>query len=1858
MSMSAADKEKALVEKVELRLALADTDQKFQDSLGIYLTPLLLKFASPHSSVRAQVGKTVRFLLTRINSSPSLQLPVDALLEQVKNPQVASNVDPSIVQSYTLVFLSKGINRVPTAEQNKLIPKVIEGISGFKTIISARLFNILCKLILNYDTSVPNVDDGKKFREFMQFDGINAAQEDYLIEKFYKFMLLQPVRANTDGQIPKGFSLPGLSKDDCAFLTYDAGVTFDSTTLAKYKSSILRFVQYGFSARNSFIYFMAASDPVSSVADLASNLLRRKAVDHEDEFLVDRMISIFLGDKDLLRPAARVQLQEKIMNFLGQSERATRSPLVSKLISAGMNSEYGKLKQATVKFIRWMTSRMATETDEGNLTLDMAVQLRENLQRDKQVEVTSNMSDYLLQRRYQYEALGLILRRSATVADYSFIEFLFDMLRTEILELRASAQEALSGLTVHLSALNGNEKEKLKQYLKGIIQSEALKERNSVQKENEQAARYMATKFVNCTFPFDDPEARLLDIEVQTEDDKPETIEEATKGLHPYWFQLLQSSNSNVFKSTKELIGAKSVAEVRFPSFDSMVRFIVSEATAENLSRAITFSIRCLVMQAIRNAKTVVVIDTEWENRIENAIDFDPTVRSCIIKELDRLSVNTTDVDGDVPMTNSLETFLQMGFDLLSSSMDLNVGKRLTKVLALCPAAVVGKSVNEIPALLDCLPKAFSSEASSYLSQLLGILCSNAAYSDDSILSTVDRLLKSEDLRALGFIISRLALTDRLSLIDGEKFEKLLSLIDKYLESSSSTKSAASLNCLSQLSMFGCLGPIRQLSKGLSKYKVSFIRKLKPLIKKHQDDLTAMTWSFLGLSGTPEDEIGQSDGDEADENEVTKVLTPFERALYEAHSTKHLDYLFSIGEALTVLAYGWKSQIMDGKIDVQNAPVGIEQLTPSINRISVILDVVLKACDHTQPSVRKAGCIWLLSLVQYCGDSKDIKSSLNEIQVAFMKFLTDREDLIQESASRGLSIVYDKGDYELRDELVHNLLLSFTDSNKASSMISGSIGSDTKLFEPGVLKTEDGSVSTYKDILNLASEVGDPSLVYKFMSLAKNSALWSSRKGIAYGLGAVLDKSKLDEMLSKDSNLSNRLIPKLYRYRFDPSPSVSRTMDDIWSSLVLDSGKTIADNFETILTDVLKGMGNHEWRMRQASAAALNDLLRHVPLTTYEAKLGEIWTMAFRSMDDIKESVRKEGNLLTRYLATTMVHRISGSKKGSEESLKQLIPFLLGNSGLLSDAEDVKSFAFDTILEIAETSSVALKPFINEMIQQMILLMSSVEPQVVNYLSLNADKYKLKSQDIDMQRLNMVGSSSMMGAIEKLMNLLDESLMPEFIEKLANAVKTAVGLPSKVTGSKVVVDLIVKHFFVAQNYGDELLKISMGQLKNHNETVSGSYAIATGYCIRIASLKKIRTLSKKLTRYYFDAPADNNHLQEVSSRTCAAVADYSKDKFQSVASGFLPLAFIGKHDLDDKVSDGFKKAWDASIGSGSNAIKLYFKEIIDLIKLNIGTTNFALRQAIGLSVIEIIDRLGTQVGTLSQYLDDLYNVLLESLQGRSYRGKEKLLNSLVLLVVSTKGYLDEHEELYGKVSKCVLTEARRRNKAYKKFSIKSLGKFLGSCSDDPQLYEAYIELVDPLLNPSKRKGTADSDSSMDTDSDSDGNKGGDLKKIKVAKFEEFRNSLLENLVVAVNRDEPNIPLVNYILDENLPQVAKEQHSFKSKLVAMNVLTELINKLDHADLFDNSEGGKVLAMKAFHIWTILTETSANRDSLQTILVSYIRLTRLVATTIAGKTGDPDDIEKTTASLEMLLQEKVNSVITTEAEKALKKLKAEK
>ena len=181
--------------------------------------------------------------------------------------------------------------------------------------------------------------------------------------------------------------------------------------------------------------------------------------------------------------------------------------------------------------------------------------------------------------------------------------------------------------------------------------------------------------------------------------------------------------------------------------------------------------------------------------------------------------------------------------------------------------------------------------------------------------------------------------------------------------------------------MFGTLGPI------INPESKPFVERFKEIIRirvKKIDERSVLALGYLTLT--------------EEKSSIDELLID-EQTIYNTYVSKQVEYIFTSGEALVLDAAGWESQLLNKQLDIPDET--IKYVPVNASRVSVLLNTVLAACANTQPSLRKAGCVWLLSFVQYCKHLEAVRLRASEIHVAFMKFLADRDELVQESASRG-----------------------------------------------------------------------------------------------------------------------------------------------------------------------------------------------------------------------------------------------------------------------------------------------------------------------------------------------------------------------------------------------------------------------------------------------------------------------------------------------------------------------------------------------------------------------------------------------------------------------------------------------------------------------------------------------------------------------------------------------------------------------------------------------------------------------------------------------------------------------------------------
>jgi proteasome component ECM29 len=290
----------------------------------------------------------------------------------------------------------------------------------------------------------------------------------------------------------------------------------------------------------------------------------------------------------------------------------------------------------------------------------------------------------------------------------------------------------------------------------------------------------------------------------------------------------------------------------------------------------------------------------------------------------------------------------------------------------------------------------------------------------------------------------------------------------------------------------------------------------------------------------------------------------------------------------------------------------------------------------------------------------------------------------------------------MKEDLLRSLVGTFTEGRTIQAQ---SLTGDTVLFEEGAVgSAPDGSrISTYQELCSLASDLNQPDLVYKFMNLANHNVMWASRRGAAFGFQSLMAhaEKELEPYLAK-------LIPRLYRYQFDPNPKVNETMKQIWKALVKDPKKSIDQYYDQIMDDLIAGLGNRLWRVREGSCRAVTDILQGRHLHQLEPYLEVLWKMCFRALDDVKESVRQAAlstcknlsRLTVRYCDPTVVSEKDGSKV-----MRIVIPYLL-EQGIVSTAADIQKFTLNTLLRVCNTGASLLKPHVPVIIDTLLQSLS------------------------------------------------------------------------------------------------------------------------------------------------------------------------------------------------------------------------------------------------------------------------------------------------------------------------------------------------------------------------------------------------------------------------------------------------------------------------------------------------------------------------------------------------------------------------
>ncbi|RCI02581.1 hypothetical protein CU098_001872 [Rhizopus stolonifer] len=1515
------------------------------------------------------------------------------------------------------MYLEMAAHRLNPEEIVQYLPEFLSGISTRPAPQRVPLLHIVLPVLNKW-----KMDQGKQLtarKEVFKFD--QTPQDVPVILGFFlDVMLYQPLTARELADEENKFKYPGLSQRAVDDVTNKGKIEWTTAQLKDAKLGIMNFILTPIFTDSERLPLLVAGvcDPNHQVTSACEDGMRRWTgnVDYEDKATIQSLYKLYLGSPNATGQSARTSapnsVKLRVLQYLSKSIMATN--MVAFMIQVIFDGIYGeltntKLQRSAMSFLQWC-ARMSTESSIGPVAPVIISGLLKYINENEHVQGFDTESV----KGYAYVACGLVAKKDALS---SMIEIYVDLPTDSLIY----------------------------QELQHII----LK---AVQK-NDPYSRYMALKYANAIYPFSCVFARYVCLLGSSSSVvKLDVKEEARRGLIPF----VRNKYGLV-----ENVDVISPSEL--PKFEDLVDYIHTHKPDETYSlmsktpviKGYPVEVYAEILHFLRIIWILqvnsdhILIDQYVIDKVQNSMSEDPITMLNFKTSLTHMWHSDSK---DKEIIERWLAFVELGLspELKDPILLATSAQCLLEVISLGPSSI-STAFKDRLSFFKSLSFSEKIDTRTLMSHIFGIIASNQSVPDadiEAILIEFCGVLEAQESKnqqqldhrhgatlAMGCLISRCYYRKRT--LSKELVKRCVALLVDLLEGAPSTTfyMMAGAACQSIADIGHCQllpFPITEEKDSIALHTI--VEKLSRLANSCKEaKVQEKATLALGHLAIPL----------VSNKETLDLVKPIIDGLYALADTKQVELAFAAGEAFSVIAFGWDSQAMQKHKDISEMPL-LDNLASPIYDVQQDIEKIIRTYVTSNRSwYRKAACIWLLSILKFGKGRPLVQTNLSNMHASFSRLLADRDDFTQECASKGLGLVYEYGDARIKEDMLYSLVGTFTEGRQIQAQ---SVTDNTVLFEEGALgETPDGnSITTYRELCSLASELNQPDLIYKFMNLANHNAMWTSRRGAAFGfqnLMAVAEK-EMEPYLP-------RLIPKLYRYQFDPNPRVNQTMKSIWRSLVKDNQKTVDTYFDQIMEDILAGLGNRQWRIREASCAAVTDLVMGRSLAQIEPYLEKLWQMCFRALDDIKDSVRQAAIQTCRSLTKLTVHYCDPTMVAMADGYKVMdivMPFLL-QKGVVSDAEDVQKFSLDAVLKVCKTGATLLKKYVPELIDTLLQSLSSLEPQSMNYLSFHVDKYNISQEQLDNARLAGAKNSPMMEGIEHCIHQIDDNVMQELTPRILHIVRKGTGLPTKAGCARFIVTLVMSKRAVFTPFADTYLKALSGTIRSKNPVIRKSYATAIGYVCQLASYDRLISLVKHLKKLYIE---DEDEDAKAGS-TIAAVefTRFATDRANSIVTVLVPLVFFGEHDPDQDLNKLWKAAWENLTSGTRSLVVMHSDEILEFVQPLLSSSSWKVKQTAALTVADMCKMLGEGIQV---HANELLPVLVSTLATRSWSGKEHVLDAFVQLCVSIKHSFEGRAPSLSEATKIMIREAKRKNREYQRHALASL-----ICFSD-----AFAETIDLL----------------------------------------------------------------------------------------------------------------------------------------------------------------------------------------------------
>ncbi|KAA8544630.1 hypothetical protein F0562_022642 [Nyssa sinensis] len=994
-----------MLDRMLTRLALCD-DSKLESLLSKLLPLSISSLSSQSSAVRKKVIEILSHVNKRVKHQPEIALPLSELWELY----VEANAAP-MVKNFCIVYIEMTFDRLRLEEKENMAPILVANISKLPLQHHEIILRITAKVIGECHSTQINDEVSAKYR------AISGSQDNEIFLEFCMHTLLyQP--PSQGGGCPAGLSI-----------TQSDRVTgkhpLKSDILLIRKLGILNVIEALELAPELVypIYVAACADCQEPVVKRGEELLKKKAsgVNLEDANLINRLFFLFNGTAgaEHFSPESRVSpgnpaLRVRLMSIFCRSIAAANSfPSTLQCIFGCIygSGTTSRLKQLGMEFTVWVFKHARID----QLKLMGPVILNGIL---KSLDSYSTLDSDAIARdtkTFAFQAIGLLAQRMPQLfRDKTDMAVrLFDALKLEAPFLRLIVQEATNSLALAY-------RDAPTTVLKDL---QILLLKNSQMEQSE--VRFCAVRWATSLFDLQHCPSRFICM-LGAADSKLDIREMALEGLFPGKDQRRTISENFNLKYPKhgdmlDYIFTQQPALVDSPEIRETKLFFPSKTYVA----MIKFLLKCFEA------------DVNQNHSVERTELWPSVEKMCLLLE------HGMAYEGSVELHANASNAL------------ITIGAQIPEMLA--PRFAV--KISWLKKLLDHVD--FNTRES--IARLLG-MASHAlpiSASSDLLSELISSIGEARKLRfetqhgvlcALGYVTADCM--SRIPTISESLLQSTLKCLVDVVNSETATLASVAMQALGHIGLCVPLPPLLHDSSSVSVMTV-LQEKLRKLLSG--DDIKVIQKIVISL------------GHMCVKESSTSHLNIALDLIFSLCRSKVEDILFAAGEALSFLWGGvpvtadvilktnysslsMSSNFLMGKVStslLRNSSMKIEANDDS--HVMIRDAITRKLFDVLLYSNRKeercAGTVWLLSLTMYCGHHPTLQQLIPEIQEAFSHLLGEQNELTQELASQGLSIVYELGDASMKKNLVNALVGTLTGSAKRKRAVK--LLEDSEVFQDG-----------------------------------------------------------------------------------------------------------------------------------------------------------------------------------------------------------------------------------------------------------------------------------------------------------------------------------------------------------------------------------------------------------------------------------------------------------------------------------------------------------------------------------------------------------------------------------------------------------------------------------------------------------------------------------------------------------------------------------------------------------------------------------------------------------------------------------------